>query len=76
MGKGASAPFSLRIEMELLTIAYPARVWKAGIAEFTLASPANLRIQTTGADGEVLMNEGPSAGKSWSVVIRVEIVES
>lgn len=62
--------------MELVTTNIQAALLKNGVSQVNLTHPANLKIQTTGEGGAMLLNDGPVSGKSWSVIIRVEIVES
>jgi hypothetical protein len=62
--------------MDLTTFAEPARVRKVGDQEVTLNAPDTLRIQTTGPGAATLLNQGPAAGKVWTVTIRVEIKET
>lgn len=62
--------------MELIPYEEPARTRRVGEQEITITPPTNLKIQTTGPGATTLLNEGPSGGKSWTILVRVEIKET
>lgn len=62
--------------MELSTSDIPKSVWKTGRDTIEVLPPSNLKIQTTGDAGVVIVNAGPPHGKKWAVSIRVEITET
>ncbi len=62
--------------MVLNTFQEPARTRKVGEEVLILTPPVNLKIQTTGDQGMVLLNEGPTHGKQWTMLVRVEIKET
>ena len=47
-----------------------------GSAEKTLSQDNKIKIQITGAGPEVLLLEGPPAGKQWLVVLNVFVRET
>ncbi len=63
--------------MELTTFSEPARVRKWGEQVIVgVTSPAKVKVQTTGPGSQTLLEEGPGAGKTWEVLIRVEVKET
>jgi|WetSurSiteA1Bulk_404760.scaffolds.fasta_scaffold52847_4 hypothetical protein len=62
--------------MQLTNAAIPACAWKTGQEKIELLPPSNLKIVTTGDVPMVLLNDGPTHGKKWEVMIRLEITET
>ena len=62
--------------MELMTSTHPEKVRKWGEQTITVTPPSKLRIQITGTDAQIILDEAPPAGKVWSVFIRVEAAET
>lgn len=58
--------------MDLTTFVEPTRTRKVGEQEVTIASPAKIKIQTTGPGAATLLDAGPDPGTVWVVLIRVE----
>jgi len=62
--------------MELATFNIPALLRKWGEQEVVLSFPSTLKVQTTGPGADTLLNQGPEAGKTWTVLVRVEVKET
>ena len=62
--------------MTLTTYVEAARTRKGGEETITIPPPMNVKVQTTGTSGLVYLNEGPTAGKVWEVLVRVEVKET
>ncbi len=62
--------------IELVERDIQALVIRSGVGQVAIDPPTNLKIQTTGEAGEVLLNAGPARGKRWVATVRVEIVET
>ena len=62
--------------MELQTSTTPERVRKWGEQVIAISPPSKIKIQTTGPGAQVLLDEAPPDGKTWSIFIRVEAAES
>ena len=63
--------------MDLTSFDQSARVWKQGeqiIAGMTY--PAKVKVQTTGPGSQTLLDEGPVEGKTWEILVRVEVRET
>ena len=62
--------------MDLQTSTTPERVRKWGEEVVVITPPSKLKIQTTGPGAQVLLEQGPPDGMTWSIFIRVEAAES
>ena len=62
--------------MNLQTSTTPERVRKWGEEVVVITPPSKIKIQTTGPGAQVLLEEAPPTGKTWSIFIRVEAAES
>ena len=62
--------------MNLQTSMTPERVRKWGEEVVVITPPSKLKIQTTGPGAQVLLEQGPPDGMTWSIFIRVEAAES
>lgn len=62
--------------MEVITVVIPMKTVGSASGSYVVAHPKNLKIQTTGAEGETLFNSGPPNGKQWTVDIQLSIVET
>ena len=62
--------------MDLQTSTTPERVRKWGEEVIVITPPSKLKIQTTGPGAQVLLEQGPPDGMTWSIFIRVEAAES
>jgi hypothetical protein len=48
---------------------------KSGTLKLNIEPPANLKIQVTGDQGEIIFNDGPKGNKKWDIEIVVQISE-
>ena len=62
--------------MDLQTSITLERVRKWGEEVVVITPPSRIKIQTTGPGAQVLLDESPPTGKTWSIFIRVEAAES
>lgn len=62
--------------MELILSTSPEKVRKWGEEVVVISPPSKLKIQITGPDAQSILDEGPDAGKVWSIFIRVEAAET
>ena len=62
--------------MELQISTTPEKVRKWGEEIVVISPPSKIKIQTTGPGAQVLLEEAPPDGKTWSIFIRVEAAES
>lgn len=54
----------------------PARRWLQGYQSLTLTTPQQIKIMTTGPDAQILIQDGPPVGKTWTVTLRVDVGEA
>lgn len=62
--------------MDLTTYTEPERTRKVGEQVLTLTPPSAVKIQTTGPGASTVIEAGPGSGKTWTVLVRVEIKET
>lgn len=62
--------------MELHDFTEPLCVRKGGSETITLTPPNKLKLQITGPGASVILDEVPPDGKTWTVLLRVDIVEN
>lgn len=62
--------------MNLQTSTTPERVRKWGEETVTISPPSKLKIQTTGPGAQIILDEGPPDGMTWTIFIRVEAAET
>uniref|UniRef100_A0A6M3XTZ5 Uncharacterized protein n=1 Tax=viral metagenome TaxID=1070528 RepID=A0A6M3XTZ5_9ZZZZ len=62
--------------MELATVIVPTRIRKLGRDNIEMVAPSKIRIQSTGPEAAILLDDGPAQGKQWTATIVVEITET
>jgi len=62
--------------MELAIVTIPAEIRKLGRDTIEVVAPSKIRIQSTGPEAAILLDDGPALGKQWTATVVVEITET